>query len=217
MARSGLLRAFGLVLGALVAIASAVRTGAEPVKGPEQSQAFDIAAQPLATAIHEYSVTTGIEVLYESAVTAHRQSPGVAGTYTPQQALAVLLEGSGLTAHAIAGGTITLSALPDRSAGPSLPAPTHAAYFASIQHSFESVFCRLPSGGWRNMRVLLKFRIASSGAIEELGIRGPAGQQDPDLVRALGHVRFRPPPPDLPQPVMILMVPRSPEQVLACP
>ena len=60
---------------------------------------FDIPAQPLATALAEYSVQSGVRVQYSAAATAGLISRAVAGDFSPAEALALLLEGSGLAAR----------------------------------------------------------------------------------------------------------------------
>lgn len=60
------------------------------------SQAFDIPAQPLGTALVRFSEATGIQLFMDSTVARGLQSPGVRGTMTRQEALNQLLSGSGL-------------------------------------------------------------------------------------------------------------------------
>uniref|UniRef100_UPI0019541826 STN domain-containing protein n=2 Tax=Pseudomonadota TaxID=1224 RepID=UPI0019541826 len=62
----------------------------------EQRIAFDIPAQPLDAALASYFRATGVQLLYDSALTAGRRSGAVRGNFTPREALRQLLRGTGL-------------------------------------------------------------------------------------------------------------------------
>ena len=58
--------------------------------------AFDIPAQPLASALEAYSMASGVQVLYDSRLAVARRSTAVRGRYPPAAALRRLLAGTGL-------------------------------------------------------------------------------------------------------------------------
>ena len=70
-------------------------------------QAFNIAAQPLGSALNELARQAGMVLLVDAALTRTRQSPALQGQLTVRDALQRLLAGSGLRAE-IRDGTITL-------------------------------------------------------------------------------------------------------------
>lgn len=91
--------------GPLAAPAVAQTTG--------QAVAFDIPAQPLASAIIEFANATGYQVLVDDRVAAGRTSAPVQSMMTPRAALARMLEGTGLVYEFVNRRTVSLSALPD--------------------------------------------------------------------------------------------------------
>lgn len=58
---------------------------------------FHISAQPLGAALNAFAVTSGWQISASSELTAGTESPGVIGSYTPEQGLKHLLSGTGLT------------------------------------------------------------------------------------------------------------------------
>ncbi|WP_428029874.1 TonB-dependent receptor domain-containing protein [Ancylobacter sp.] len=71
---------------------------------------FDIPAQPLGTALTAFARQTGITFAYPASLTAGRMSPVLRGSFSPEEALARLLGGSGLT-YAFTNPTlVTISA-----------------------------------------------------------------------------------------------------------
>ncbi|HKU97356.1 MAG TPA: TonB-dependent receptor [Vineibacter sp.] len=64
-----------------------------------QAQQFNIPAQSLDSALAAYAAATGVQVLYDSRLTAGLQSAGVSGNLGPQEALTRLVAGSGLLAR----------------------------------------------------------------------------------------------------------------------
>ena len=69
----------------------------EPAPQSGQSVAtFDIAPQPMAKALMQFSEKTGIQLFYNSSLVNGLQSPGVRGTMTAEAALKHMLAGSGL-------------------------------------------------------------------------------------------------------------------------
>ncbi len=59
---------------------------------------IDIPAQPLGRALVDYTRTTGILVVADASLTRGRKSAAVRGAYTPAEALAQMLSGTGLRA-----------------------------------------------------------------------------------------------------------------------
>jgi iron complex outermembrane recepter protein len=57
---------------------------------------FDIAPQDLGSALNQFAVQSGREILFAPGVTASRRTTGVKGDYEPTAALDVLLRGTGL-------------------------------------------------------------------------------------------------------------------------
>ena len=66
----------------------------KPPAGDQPVQRFDIPAGPLSTVLPLFERTTGIAVALAADSIGLITSPGVVGTYSPQDALARLLEGT---------------------------------------------------------------------------------------------------------------------------
>ena len=91
-------------LAALAAPSVLAQTPAEPaassgapLPAPEAAQlAFDLAAQSLVSALGQFGQQSGLQVLFNEAEVAGRQSQAVQGRMLPREALARLLAGSGV-------------------------------------------------------------------------------------------------------------------------
>ena len=70
---------------------------------------FDIPSQPLDTALEAFGRRSGIQVLYRTAVAENQTTFDVSGSYTPEQALQILLAGTGLNYRFTGSGTVTLT------------------------------------------------------------------------------------------------------------
>ena len=190
----------------------------EAADASDESVFFNIPAQPLISALDAYSVTTGMEVLYDSALVVNRGSEGVRGRYSKKAALARLLEGSDLVVRSISAGAITIVRRPAGQGTISRSPPgadPHRAYFAMIQTSFETAFCR-EKGNMDLGRVILRFRIGPFGEIKQ-----PEVLDSPDVDRRqrtiaemLRNVTLaEPPPADMPQPIIMLIRPSALETI----
>ncbi|WP_083657799.1 TonB-dependent receptor [Herbaspirillum camelliae] len=62
------------------------------------ARSFNIQPGPLRGALEQYARTTGVNVAYDSAIVQNVNTTGVSGTYSPADALGVLLRGSGVEA-----------------------------------------------------------------------------------------------------------------------
>jgi iron complex outermembrane receptor protein len=87
---------------ALVLIADLVH--AQPIG----SYVFEIPPQPLDSALKAFATGANLLLSYEAELTAGRLSPGVSGTYTPEEGLRVLLDGTGLEHRFVNDRTVTL-------------------------------------------------------------------------------------------------------------
>src|SRR5262249_5869470 len=101
-------KASAAVLGAAL-LAGTVGALASPAAAQTATtQSFDIAAQPLGSALIRFSERTGIQLFFDASLTRGLQSPGVSGSLTPSDALGRLLAGSGLTFRFTNATTVTL-------------------------------------------------------------------------------------------------------------
>ena len=73
---------------------------------------FEIKAKPLADALMEFGVQSGLTVVAPTTLTAGKKATAVRGELAPTDVLGRLLKGSGLTFARAADGTIAIQAIP---------------------------------------------------------------------------------------------------------
>jgi hypothetical protein len=197
---------------------------------------FNIPTQPLAGALQAYSQATGVEVLYESSIATGLQSTDVAGTFTPKQALGVLLTGTDIVVHYTRSNAITLT-LPSFDYDPDLP-PAHPlaeADFAldtlrvtaggqqpdqgrlrefseSVQADIEGALRKDTRTRSGNYRASVKLWVDPSRTVRRAELAQSTGDTGRDLTIAevlQGLVLRSGPPANTPQPVRVVIVVRS--------
>lgn len=72
------------------------------------TRTYNIPSQSLDSALAAFSRIAGVQVLNRGATTRGVTSPGINGTFTPQEAVSRLLAGTGLTPRFVGAGTVTL-------------------------------------------------------------------------------------------------------------
>lgn len=108
--RAGMI--LGLPLLSVVAAAQEARL--------DKTSDYDMAAQPLRAALQQFSAVSRFDILYKDTVIEGRRASAVRGHYTPQAAMRVLLDGTGLEAR-FTGERSVLIVLPE-----ALPRETEA-------------------------------------------------------------------------------------------
>ena len=83
-----------------------------------QPRAFTIPAGDLQSALLAFSQQAGLQLIYSADMTAAVRTDGVRGAHTPEQALRLLLAGTGLTYRIAGGDTVTLERTIARNRGP---------------------------------------------------------------------------------------------------
>ncbi|MGO4714353.1 TonB family protein [Bradyrhizobium sp. 2TAF24] len=189
------------------------------MSGPAQAQAdsnippleFNIPSQPLEAALGRYGDATGREALYDTSIAIGRMSGEVRGVLTPNEALARLLSGTGLSPRFVADNSFVLLPTPGIAATDARSSPpSHRRYYGIIQQDLLSALCR---SGARpgHYRVAAVFWIDPAGKVEKAQLIGPAGSAgvDQQIEATLRAITFRAPPPaGFAQPVLVLIVPQ---------
>ncbi|HSW08779.1 TonB-dependent siderophore receptor [Aquabacterium sp.] len=109
---------------AIACAAHAASFAAPPAAGPMNLQQ---AAQPLDQALVQLAARMGLLIGVDAELVRGKQAPALNGSYTPQAALRVLLEGSGLEAVAGTDGSYSLKRAAPAAAAPAGTPPTRAA------------------------------------------------------------------------------------------
>ncbi|HET6555163.1 MAG TPA: TonB-dependent receptor [Dyella sp.] len=100
-----------------------------------QALAFSVPAQPLATALIDFGKQANVQVLTAGSTIARFRSLGVSGTLTPQDALARLLQGTGLDYAFTQEGTVVVKPREATSAsgGARAKAPIEAKQLTAVE------------------------------------------------------------------------------------
>ena len=212
-------RFLGLVIGTLVAGNIQTVTMAaslESVRTPAAVD-FDIGSQPLVSALDAYSAATGLQVVYDATLAGGRRAQAVKGSMTPDMALQLLLEGTGLVAVYAAANAFTI--VPAATAPQTASMRGFMPYLAAVQSSVEEAFCRSALTAPGGYRIKFKFWIGHAGEVLQPQLLGSTDDSARDqaiaaVLRAV--VIGRPPPPDMPQPVMMAVSPRPPSETGDC-
>jgi hypothetical protein len=204
-------------LGALVGVGAAARAEAQGIAAAPAS--FDIAAQPLAAALDAYSAATGMQVIYDGALASGRRSTAVEGAMAPDQALRLLLEGTGLVVVYSASKVFTVVPKPAAPAARAVTIDDYMPYLAAVQSSIAAVFCRHPLTAPGEYRIEFRFWIDPTGKVSRSQLLGSThdDRRDQAIVRLLDGLTIdRPPPSAMPQPVVMAISPRSPAETGDC-
>lgn len=94
-----------ILMGPLAATSAAQESPASEIN-------FNISAQPLGSALNAFAVASGWQVSAASELTTGADSPGVVGQHRPEQALQILLSGTGRTYRVDGPQMITLERAP---------------------------------------------------------------------------------------------------------
>ena len=85
--------------------------GSAVLAADDSSKHFEIKAKPLADALMEFGVQSGLTVVAPTTLTAGKKASSIRGELTPTDALGRLLKGSGLTFARAPDGTIAIQAI----------------------------------------------------------------------------------------------------------
>lgn len=228
--------AMGVFLALAVGVAGSPATAAEiddPPPLPTPSAAtvnhpvhfavhLDIPAQPLADALEQFGVRTGLPVIFDAALMQGRRSTAVLGEQRPMQALQTMLSGTGLVAqYARPGRTDAVVVLPAPAAREpeAVAAPAaapaglvHRRYDGLVQTRIRETFCARPllaRGAWR---AAVQFNIDAAGHVQGARLLDSSGDRSRDaaITEALAGLRLDwAPPSTMAQPVTLLIQPRG--------
>lgn len=182
--------------------------------------AFNIPSQPLGAALEAYARIASRDVLYDGPMAEGRRASLVDGDYTPENALEILLAGTGLTADFKDSHFFVVSlprtgkSIGDVASHRSLE---HARYYAGLQARLRAAFCVariLPD----QSRIAARLWIGQEG--EVLQVKALSSTGDDALDRRLQNVlcKLSPgvPPVGFAQPVTIAIMPTSSDAEQDC-
>jgi TonB family protein len=204
------------------AIGPAIAESSISETGSARRMAYDLPAQPLDTALDAFGAAGTIQIFYEASLTKGRNSAEVKGAFSPEEALRLLLRGSGLAARVIAPNTISIAREPVDGASPDNAASRHlkresVRHFGAMQADLLQVLCENATTRPGNYRIAIQYWLDASGKIARLRLIGSSGNPDRDaaVVATLRNVVLRA-PGNMPQPVTMTIEPSAPDQLAGC-
>ncbi len=174
---------------------------------PVGVQYFDIPSQPLEDALYAFDTATGIEVFVDGNSVVGRRSATVNGLSTPVDALRAMLAGTGLRAETIGSRAITLAEEPQDTAG----SLAYRSYSALVQSAVVRVLCAEPDIRPGSYRIAAQLWLASTGTVSAANLLSSTGNPERDRrIRGIlaGISVGKSPPPTLPQPIIMVILPR---------
>ncbi|WP_198087956.1 STN domain-containing protein [Variovorax sp. E3] len=188
---------------------------------------FDISAQRLGDAIEAYSKATGLDILIDGEH-AQRSSGAVRGALTAMEALEAMLAGTGLEARYANAGSVVIRAsrapgVAARAAQGEAPAveesgfsageAAHRIYAAQVQQALRGGLCESAQTRPGGYRLALQLSLDAQGVVERFRLLSTTGEASRDAAvqrKVRGLAVGAPPPPSLPQPLVILLLPEGP-------
>jgi hypothetical protein len=198
-------RFLAVFLAALLSINGAVAQPNEAA--PAGAVAFDIPAQPLAASLASFGAATRISVLVGSDLTTGRKSAALLGSFTPEDALRRLLNGTGLVYQVLGPSAITLAEAPP---APVRKPPPFVDYATAIQTAVMTALCGRAETR-PVYRTVIRLWLDPAGAVAhvELATRTDSPARDAAITAALREIEIgAPPPPAMPRLVKLAVLPR---------
>lgn len=192
---------------------------------------YQIAADRLDSALARYASISKVDILYDEGLARGRRSTAVSGRYSPPQALAILLRGTGLSWRFTKARAVVIYAESADAAGsspvaepfpvlvldtlnvrvsPIIGKPSRAAFTAYGEWVLTQLYRRItPERDQRRpFRGEIQFWIDEQGTVSRLDFIRRTGDSEADrlIETSIVGTRFeRLPPPGLPQPLRFMV------------
>lgn len=202
----------------MVIFAFAVFSGALAADEPNSAAAYHIPPQALGKALTRFSEISGNSLLADGLITEGRRSSPVSGTFTVEEALIVLLKGTGLEPKRLDATTFTL-----RRTGAAVARVEHAGsadpdILAAVQTGILATLCLSPVTRPGGYDTVLYIAIDKDGRIEWIDEAQSSGSAELDaaLRTALQGLKIEGLPSGLMQTVTVAIRPQSSQVSFSC-
>ncbi|MBR1221657.1 secretin and TonB N-terminal domain-containing protein [Bradyrhizobium sp. U87765 SZCCT0131] len=203
-----------------VALAGTGGAHADGTTGAGATRHYRISIQALDRAIQAYVRASGVQVLFESELTAGRWSGEVNGDFTPERALTSLLSGTGLVARRTDVDAFVIMPPAQGAPAPSVStARPDDRFLTALQAGILRALCRDEQTRPGRYKVAIELWIGSSGEVQRSALVGSTGsdEQDAAMVAALRRISIGlPPPAGSAQPFILSIGPRPPRETGDC-
>ncbi len=176
---------------------------------------FDLPVQPLPLSLETFSEQTGISILVTSDRIQDKTASAVRGHFSPDQALTLMLNGTGLTSRRLSDSALTL--VPEQqdiseTIAPKAQPVVPPAYARSLQQSVLTSLCHHQPEQLGRFRLVVQLWADPKGRVTRVHFPdGDAEAQWGKTVRASFKDLTLPPlPPGMPQPITLLLRPGTP-------
>lgn len=219
-----------------IAIFAATMVGAAVAFGDETTKPigplkFDIPAQSLIEALQAYSMQAGVQVMFETASAVGYRSGRVAGEFTPEAALRMLLADTDLKirysrtsaitlapasapnpddppAHPLASADMALDTLRVSGAAEPTDRGRLGEYIGVVQADIQKALKNVGKTRRGDYRVAVKLWIDPSRTVQRAELDGSSGDRDRDSSIATtlrGLMLSQQAPPNTPQPIRFMI------------
>lgn len=144
---------------------------------------YKIPSQPLDPALKAFAAISGMQVLFETALTAGRRSAPVTGVFTADAALRTLLAGSGLIGIRTDVDAFSI-AMPKVQQSDEAIEPD-ARFLGALQTGILESLCRTAVTAPGTYRVALQLWVTSTGAVRRAQLLGTSGEPRRDQAIAV--------------------------------
>lgn len=176
---------------------------------------FDLPAQPLPLSLETFSEQTGISILVTSDRIQDKTASAVRGHFAPDQALTLLLNGTGLTSRRLTDSALTL--IPDQhdtteNVPPKVRSSVPPAYARSLQQSVITSLCRHRPEQLGRFRLVVQLWADPQGRITRMHFPDSDAEArwGKNVRASFKDLTLPPPPPGMPQPITLLLHPGTP-------
>lgn len=190
--------------------------GSASAQGVEQR--FEIPSQPLAQALSQFAGQTGLQMLYDAPLAAGRRSVAVSGTMNPRSGLALMLQGTGLSARFTQAGAVViyasttsavtlnpLTAVAAPMVGRRPTDPVFITYADAVRRTIAEAVRTDDALTDAGYRLSIRLWVAANGVPDRAEILSGSGDasRDARFVERARATILPPPPEQLPQPMRI--------------
>ncbi|MBB4200028.1 hypothetical protein CCR94_21770 [Rhodoblastus sphagnicola] len=175
---------------------------------------IEMPAQSVDEAIYRLGVLTGVQIFADGKAVAGRRTKAVSGSYAAEDALRATLAGTGLVVRSAGAGSLMVTAALSESEGEAL----RRLYSSDLQRKIVATLCGADPG-FGAYRLALRMWLSEQGRPENVELLSSTGDHDRDvrIDAMLRGIAASKPPEGLPQPVIMVILPRSPQVSGDCP
>lgn len=188
----------------------------------DQAMAFDIPAQPLDTALALYFRTTGVQLLYDSSLATGIRSSPVKGSYSPREALHLMLRGTGLVVRYSRASAAIITRPTATVDSPFVPlgrvvvreriitriSPIdRLAYYQQLEAELQARLRDSRQAGRLKFDIVMELTVEQDGSLRDIAVRRGSGDRRIDriLIDVLAGAKVTPPPAGLAQPLAVAL------------